>query len=163
MTREEFVQQALARPQYWANHTPEDGAYETMGAVIGVHRDSDTLARSNWEVISADLQERFPEAFMIKRSRHFLVGWSETLFVDARDETAVDACVEWLSKLEDYPVACDEHWSRLESEEAQETWKGFKLADRVHACQKARLSVFAARHDKFPEDPQGTLLSYLAS
>lgn len=88
--------------------------------VIGQHRDSDTLDRSNFRVIARDLQGRYGEDVAIERASHFLVGWAETLLVNPCNADAVAVANEWREKLEGYPVANEDDYSELESEELEE-------------------------------------------
>lgn len=127
---------ALEHPEYFAYYGDLHEADGWGRTGLGQHRDSDELARSNWEVISKDLLERFPDDFATESASHFLVGWVEELrvrvvkeeaaaeldgnFDDLEEEDLTDAfkaCIEWAEKLEDYPVADEEHYSRLEYEE----------------------------------------------
>jgi len=98
-----------------------DGGWGFSG--ISVHRDSDALSRSNWTVISKDMLERFPDSFDKIHCGHWAVGWIDHLAVDSSDEKAIDALLEWESKLEDYPVADEEHFSCTEIDDENETWE----------------------------------------
>lgn len=139
------AKKALERPEnfaYYGDLNEMDG-WGRSGLVQ--HRDSDELGKSNWQVITKDLLERFPDDFAIESSSHWAVGWIEELrvrvirqdaikdhgFPIARDTVAVEwsediitdafkAVVEWADKLADYPVADEEHYSRLEHEELME-------------------------------------------
>jgi hypothetical protein len=64
---------------------------------------------------------------------------------------AADCAEAWENALSDYPVASDEHYSELGSREVYECWSRMSLKDRVYECQRARVSVFAARRDEVPE------------
>lgn len=118
--------------------------YVTHAPAVGQHRDSDALERSNFEVISEDLEDLYGETISehapecddpdsyrcscspdvwIGRARHWLVGWSESVCVRpfARDDSgrwhvtdAWRSACEWLRGLERYPVADEEHYSDLE-------------------------------------------------
>lgn len=114
---------------------PPDFAYygdlhesEGWGRAFGQHRDSDALQRSNWFIISTDLKNRFPDDIHEESANHWAVGWVETLrvkvLIDPEKEITEDnitdafkAVLEWKYKLEDYPVADEEHWTELEHEE----------------------------------------------
>lgn len=95
------------------------------GDIIGRHRDSDALANSNFEVIEADLKKRFPDDVENHRFGHFAVGWVEELLVRMFNDNgkltpAGRAAVEWGVKIEDYPVADEDDFSRREFEESEE-------------------------------------------
>ena len=129
---------------------------------IGTHRDADTLTRSNWEVITRDLLERFPDAFEVYHTSHWAVGWYDHLAVDTSNETAMLALAEWCAALADYPVANENHWSELEFNEACGYWASMSVADHVDALSHASgVSVFAARRDELPSDDNGGLMQYL--
>jgi hypothetical protein len=110
----------------WDDDRPRDGYAVLPGA--SVHRDSDTLARSNAEVIRADIETRFPGALLIEGASHWAVGWVEAAYVPVRADdgsthpAALAAC-DWAAALADYPVADESHFSELEYDEAVETIK----------------------------------------
>jgi hypothetical protein len=87
---------------------------------VGVHRDSDALARSNWAVVSGDLVSRFPESVQVVRFGHWAVGWVEELAWDASTPAVVAAVDAWRERLANYPVADEEHFSETETEESLE-------------------------------------------
>lgn len=100
----------------------ESDAESRGWAVIGVgpvgqHRDSDCLARSNFEVIYSDLSSRFGESVDIARFGHWAVGWVEEIIFDAGRFEVSRAVVDWRDKLEAYPVADEDHYCNLEFEE----------------------------------------------
>jgi len=95
---------------------------ETWALTFGHSRDSDHLEESNWDTITKDLEEKFPDDTEVVTFRHWGVGWIEELAVrmfDGQDRVtrAGLAALEWAKKLEDYPVADDEDFSRREYEE----------------------------------------------
>jgi len=133
------AKRALERPEYFAYYGDLHEADGWGRTGLGQHRDADELTRSNWEVISKDLLERFPDDFQAESYNHWAVGWTEELrvrvikeevaaeldgnFTDLEEEDlteAFKACIEWAEKLADYPVADEEHFSRLEHEELME-------------------------------------------
>lgn len=99
---------------------------QTWGFIgVGRHRDSNALENSNFEVIYEDLKKRFPSDVTIIRSSHWAVGWSEGIAVHLLDDNGVAtkaaaAAMEWEEKLEEYPVADEEHFSNLETEEVMD-------------------------------------------
>ncbi len=124
-----FANDALEIPSdfaYFGDLHQEDG----WGRTFSQHRDSDTLERSNWQVITKDLTTRFPDDTAIESYNHWAVGWLETLRVkvllnpnDSDPITednltpAFHAVAEWLTDLDIYPVADESHWSELEYDE----------------------------------------------
>jgi hypothetical protein len=132
----EYASQLQERPQDYAGAIDDwmDEGYSN--SVLSQHRDSDVLQRSNYEVISRDLLDRFPDDVRTTVSNHWAVGWVESLHVRIYKESinleeiepgkfyghdsytdAFIAAMEWKEKLDDYPVADEEDWSRREYEE----------------------------------------------
>ena len=124
----EAARESLKHPEHFAYYGDlheEDG----WGRCFGVHRDSDVLDRSNWDVITEDLMGRFPDDFHIEEASHFLVGWVQTLRVRVlsdpaelwiREQNITDAfraAMEWKDRLEEYPIADEEEYCRVEYEE----------------------------------------------
>ncbi len=124
MTIEEFTAAALEEPGSFA--TSCEWAFTTHGRFLTVTRDSDVLGQSNWEVIKADMFERFPDDCEIMPCSHWAVGWTEELFVRVRDDSgefteAWQAYFEWYEHLADYPVADEEDLSEREHADALDT------------------------------------------
>jgi hypothetical protein len=84
---------------------------------VGQHRDSDARDQSNFQVIYADLSERFPGRVDVVRFGHWGFGWVEEIAWAANDIRIGQAVSEWADALADYPVADDAHYSELEWEE----------------------------------------------
>lgn len=101
---------------------PDDGSNPlNWGTFLGHHRDSTLLEESNWEVITNDMLNRFPDDVELVTFGHWGVGWIEEMFVRMRDEqgrftSAFKAAVEWAEKLEEYPVADEMDYSEREYE-----------------------------------------------
>lgn len=154
------------RPRDYAGFSP-DGDY----LIASVHRDSDTISRSNWAVLCADLGAEFyasrectderPPCYAW-RAAHWAVGWIEYLCVraDAPGDLIARA-IEWMAALEDYPVADDGHLTDLEYTEACDFWERMRVRERAEYCARAGVSIFAARRDELPDDPTGALLQSL--
>ena len=95
---------------------------ETWAFTISRHRDTDVLTESNYETIEKDMETRFPGDTETVHCGHWAVGWIDHLAVrmleeDGSPTAAATAILEWKEKLEDYPVADDEDYSRREWEE----------------------------------------------
>lgn len=81
---------------------------------LTVHRDSDALERSNWDVITDDLLANFPtDHTAIETFSNWAVGWNMVLLVRP-GTAAVARAQEWAEKLDNYPVADENHFSELE-------------------------------------------------
>lgn len=156
------AKKAIERPDSFA-YFGELPLFETWGLCgPGQHRDSDTLGKSNFQVITEDMQERFPEDCEIVGSGHWGVGWTEQLAVRVfkdkpedgrfwpREEDITDAfkaLLEWDKDLSDYPVANDEHHSKLEHEEMVEY-----LGDNSLECEINGIEFVIARSDEAGEE-----------
>jgi hypothetical protein len=84
---------------------------------VGQHRDSDCLARSNFTVIYGDLSARFGDSVDIARFGHWAVGWVEEIIFDTGQPAILSAVEGWREKLDNYPVADEDHFSTLEWDE----------------------------------------------
>jgi len=96
------------------------GECEGWGIVVGQHRDSDPLTRSNFNVIRKDLETRFPDDVVVESASSDMVGWVESVVVRP-GSAAWDAAIEWLERLEQYPVADEENYSQTEWDDSVET------------------------------------------
>lgn len=116
------------------------GEREGWHIALSTHRDAGALTRSNWDVITRDVLNvpndwhdcpgghtdacRCPaEAYgdgltdaAIERFSNDLCGWTEHLIVRP-GSSAERRAIEWLEKLENYPVADEDHYSALEYSE----------------------------------------------
>jgi hypothetical protein len=118
---------------------------------VSQHRDSDALDRSNFQVITEDLQSRFPDAFTIEGSSHWLVGWVDVVRIDTSNDAAVVAAMDWAYQLEQYPVADDEHHSNLEHEEDQEYYDAGGRDDLVKMLEDYEELQFIFAAEDHPE------------
>lgn len=113
---------AVARETGWnLDAEAQDREWSAIGlGPLGQHRDSEALDRSNFDVILADLSERFGEAVDTARFGHWGVGWVEEIVWDAGNTDVREAVERWEAALADYPVADEMAWSELEYGEAVE-------------------------------------------
>ena len=120
--------------------------YYEYFVLIGQHRDSDALDRSNFQV-ALDLLSGESEKVLVVCSNHWAVGWIEGIFIheSATDKIAIGEEIE--ERLSQYPVLDEEHYSELELSELSEYWENASLRERVELCGGAKVTFFAARHD----------------
>jgi hypothetical protein len=59
---------------------------------FSVHRDSGQIDRSNWEVITNDLEKRFPDDIESVHCGHWAVGWIDHLAVKVWESETCVAC-----------------------------------------------------------------------
>jgi hypothetical protein len=93
----------------------------TWAITFSKSRDSGILEQANYDAIKGDLEKRFPKDVSDERFSHFAVGWLDQLLVRMLDKNgkvtkAGIAALEWKDRLESYPVADDEDYSRREFE-----------------------------------------------
>ena len=131
---------------------------KTWGRTFSVNRDSDTIGRSNWDTITEDLEERFPDDVQIERASHWACGWIDYLAVRMLNEdgTPTEAAIavhEWREQLDEYPVANDERLSELEWNEAYETleWCYGSYADSDDPEWPGKLMSWLLDHDAYYE------------
>lgn len=96
---------------------------------VGQTRDSEALDRSNFQTISEDLQERYPDEIEIMRFGHWACGWIEEIAYNVGNADLRNAVQAWRDKLDNYPVANEEHYSELEYDELQD-YLATELASR---------------------------------
>lgn len=121
-------------------------------------RDSGTLERSNFRSLVRELRALDPDGatWEVHRFGHWGPGWFEIILAEPESQAAV-ILGETDCALADYPVLCEEDWSALQWEEACEYWQRASVRTRVELLQATQLSIFAARRDELPEDPDGRL------
>lgn len=135
---------------YWGS----DDMFKTWGFCgVDKNRDSDLLEICNFDYISKDLLNNFPDDFRIENYSHWAVGNVDRLvcrilkqelpFKDEIKEeditVAFCAAMEWLDNLNDYPVADEGLYSDMQFEQAMkeiEEWDndnpGVIYKDNLH-------------------------------
>lgn len=108
---------------------------EYYSAGIGRSRDSDALERSNFEVMFQELgaegNEHWPGVTIVSEN-HWAVGWVEWIAIHQTNYVALAIADKLLGKLQDYPILDEEHFSELEQEEADQTWREcYDWRDRI--------------------------------
>lgn len=109
------------------------GAFDSMSNYMGAipedhllvlmtrNRDSETLTESNWICALEELGGE-GENVEIHRFGHWACGWWEALCV-RRGSDQEKTAQEIAASLTDYLVLNEEHFSEMETEEADRTWK----------------------------------------
>jgi hypothetical protein len=153
--------------------------------VVGRHRDSDALERTNFAAALARLRaipghdaargklrtrwyqldaegEEVTSVYVAGFSNP-LVSWSETILLHKDSAPALlEEAESILRDLEAYPVLDDDALSSLDDEEAHTWWKEMGLRSRVELCQEAGVSIFAARREnEIPQDDTGYIYESL--
>lgn len=127
---------------------------------LGQSRDSDALTRSNF-IRGLELIGGESDTVQIVRERHWACGWIEWIAIHESDVHALSKADDILTALEDYPVVDEDHFAQIEWDEAAEYWARLSVRDRADYCERAGLSIFAARRDYLPPDDTGALLEML--
>lgn len=118
-------------------------------APVSRNRDSDTLTESNWSVqwerlkgSVADIPEETGEdgrSPVVVTENHFLCGWVEWVAIHETNEAALREADAMAARLESYPVLSEEHWSELETKEADRVWRDhYREQERVEYIRKNR-------------------------
>lgn len=119
---------------------------EFYSSGFGQHRDSDALARSNFQVafvqiskatsLPEDQDEIHPQ---IVRENHWAVGWVEWIAIHQDDDGALKAADELRESYNGYPVLDEDHFYRVEDAEANEVWANcYDVSDRIKYIRKHR-------------------------
>ena len=61
-------------------------------------------------------------------------GWVEVIHINVDNEDAIEAALVWRNRLEDYPIADEDHYATLEIREYDqdyETWGAYEVAEIV--------------------------------
>jgi len=109
---EKYAKQATTKPEdfgYWGSKD----MFNTWGFTnIDQSRDSDILTKSNFKYITEELMDIFPDDYRIENYNHWAVGWVDRLVCRVYDDddkkiisSSFYLAMEWLDKLDDYPVA----------------------------------------------------------
>lgn len=146
------------RPPHFADWADIDRSEYFV--VLGQHRESNTIDRSNFQCALDALGGESDTVFVLRDS-HFLVGWVETIYIHPSDTVACDTADRLLARLENYPILDEMHHSDLEWTETSEYWQRMSVRERMEWLQRADLCIFAARRSELPDDPNGRLFELL--
>jgi hypothetical protein len=117
---EKYAKQATTKPEdfgYWGS----DDMFKTWGFTnIDQSRDSDVLTKSNFKYITEELMGIFPDDYRIETYNHWAVGSVDRLVCRVYDDDDVKIisssfylAMEWLDKLDDYPVADENSYGEM--------------------------------------------------
>lgn len=116
------------------------------------HRDADSITRSNWAILTEDLQERFPEDFEIEGGGHWAVGWYERIIMRVYKNGEINvaplnAVLEYVHKLDSYPVLDEE--KMMEEDEKDGGRCGYCGESGHHDCKACDggIEAFAESED----------------
>jgi hypothetical protein len=96
-------------------------------APVSITRDTaDSVSLSNWQVITEELDDLTEhEESGITSFGHWAMGWYEIYLIHRSDTEALKCADQWAASLADYPIACEDHLSVLESEAEAEAWERY--------------------------------------
>ena len=138
--------EAGAGASSWDSGANYCGADLSAFYLAPIHKTRDTadaLTLSNWRVIERDLDQLAQhDETGATTIGHWACGWYEIYLIHETDTVALQAADQWAASLEQYPVADEEDWSELESEEEQEAWENWARSDWRAAVEKV-LQTFA--------------------
>jgi hypothetical protein len=118
---EKYAKMATEKPQdfgYWGN----SDMFDTWGFTnIDQNRDSDVLEKANFKYITEELMAIYPDDYRIETYNHWAVGSVDRLvcrvYEDDTDKKVIASsfylAMEWLDKLDDYPVADEETYDKM--------------------------------------------------
>lgn len=134
---------------------------------VGVNRDSDTLDRSNWRVALRSLSAACPDGegpdtYEVHRFGHWGCGWFDVAIVNPACEVAVAVAVDIAASLANYPILSEDDYGQEESADADQAWRNMDTRERIRACARFKVSIFAARREDYPDNDSGDLRDYLA-
>lgn len=127
-------------------------------------RDSDVLSNSNFEGCRKEFGKLDPEGNDHENHcfTHWVSGWFE-IFLVRPDTACHQAAAEIACALDSYPVLDEHDLSVREDALANEAWSDLTLSERIDLCNRYDVCFLRARHDYYPRDDQGAILSYLIS
>lgn len=146
--------------------------------VCSRHRDSGILDNCNWEEIWKFLKEKeaqFPappeepaEKYQTGFSdrdetpgtwiyeweaSHWAVGWVGYMMLREDAPAELIEIVEQVKDdLDNYCIFNEDRYYEMRWEANSEFWNQMSVKERVYYCQRAHVSIFAARRDELPEE-----------
>jgi hypothetical protein len=97
------------------------------------------------------------DTVIVVRESHWAVGWVEWIAINEADADALAKADEQCGRLECYPVLDEDDFCRREFEAQCEVWENAGLQGRIDKCQRAGISIFAARRQELPQEDNGAL------
>lgn len=166
---EHLAARVWEHPECYGGFSP-DGDY----CILTRHRDSLLLDNCNWDVAcerlnaqaydGGDEHAQSRPAVYHWRAGHWAVGWIEYLMVRAdAPQATLETAGEILCSLSDYPILSEDRYSNAEFDAVCAYWERCSVRDRVDYLRDASISIFAARRDCLPSDPNGYLYETLSN
>jgi hypothetical protein len=124
---ESLAKQSLTKPPYFGYWGSKD-MFKTWG-MSGFNETgaSDLLEKSNFKVISEELQSKYPDDFRIEKFNHWAAGWVNSLTCRVlKDENGIGnenitdafkSVIQWHERLDEYALADEDVYYSLLTEE----------------------------------------------
>lgn len=123
---------------------------EWLVVPCGRNRDSEILAESNFHSALAMLGGE-SETVQVHRFGHWACGWLEIILINPMHDATLTIGIAIECRLENGSILNEDDHSERESAFQSESWEHMSVSDRVHECQRARVSIFAARHEEIAD------------
>jgi hypothetical protein len=126
-----------------------DDQQDWLVAPVGQNRDSDALDRSNFAVALRMLDRSVGPSdstgevdndgdHEVHRFGHWACGWFEIILVRPGSRAA-ELMADAEARLADYPILCEDHFSDVEREDADEAWRNcYQPVDRIAYIRRNR-------------------------
>lgn len=119
-TREVYADDLFTTEEGW------DASPMWLATPFSHTRDSELLEECNWEVLSEELSEKFPNTVQEMRFGHWGYGWYERIYVRRDDALALKAVQDFVNALSGYPILDEERYDKARSEKYNE-WLSSQL------------------------------------
>ncbi len=143
-----------------------DTDHAHMYMPISYNRDSNLLTIHNYNEFLKQIEEKWEEIadkykdvyiddftgeefhpYRTLSFDHWACGWYEGLFINPMVDELVKLSEELFLYLhEEYPVLNEDKYFEKKYEEQCRIWDEMSISERIYYCNKARLSIFSARH-----------------
>jgi len=121
-------------------------------APCGNNRDADLLTQANWESqLESLLELEDPETWQVCRFSHWGSGWFEIILVQPGSK-AEELCSKLEAKLADYPVLDEDHFSKVQWEDAVAIWEQALPKQKKELLKEANLPASKARNKTMPRE-----------
>lgn len=141
---------------------------EGIGVQVNYRLIYEKLRKLNTEIEDGDGE--LVDSVTDARFGHWACGWYETILIHRSNTKALDLAEQIMRGVDQYPLVDDIATSEEQWAQAQEQWESMSIRERCELMrdelgywiERGTVSLFAARRDELPEDPQGSLLEALA-
>ena len=124
--------------EYTKNNFMGDHDQDEWLVFLAQTRDSDPLERSNF-ICGLEKLGGESETVNIILHNHWACGGIEFIVIDPNDTEKIEIAESILNDLDNYPVINEEHFYRVEEDEAIEVWKNcYTVQERINHIRKHR-------------------------